>query len=149
MTKEERIKELAEEHKRKDNEISESIGLGFDGFKDADWHAVRMECREDVALKAMAFMVSELAGYIANKLTSEGRYDLLFCLKKHSGIENSDEVAKQMEGIEAQREALRANFKAEVMKIEAEYGNVCTKEFEEDMKEVLEIAEEENAKGAH
>lgn len=120
MTKEERIKALAEDHKRQDNEISESIGLGFDSFKDEDWHAVRMECREDVALKAMSFMISQLSEYIAHKLTSEGRYDLLFCLRKYSGIENSEEVDKQMQEIEAKRTELREHFKAEVMKIESE-----------------------------
>lgn len=123
MTKEERIKELAEEHKKQDNEISESIGLGFDSFKDEDWHAVRMECREDVALKAMSFMISQLSEYIAHKLTSEGRYDLLFCLRKYSGMENSEEIAKEMEVIEAKRLELREHFKTEAMKIEAECEN--------------------------
>ncbi len=127
MTKEERMQELAEEHKRKDNEIYEKIGLGFDSFKDEDWHSMRMECREDVSLKALAFMVSQIAEYISVKLTSEGHYDFLFCFRKHSNINDSEEVANQMQAIESERQKLRDNFKVEAMKIEAEYSDEAPK----------------------
>ncbi len=128
MTKEERMQGLAEEHKRKDNEIYEKIGLGFDSFKDEDWHSMRMECREDVALKAMAFIISQISECVAGKLTSEGHFDFLFCIRKHSDFDESGEMAKQMRGIEAERQKLRDSFNAEAMKIEAEYSNEAHKE---------------------
>jgi hypothetical protein len=125
MTKEEKLAAIALEYHQQEQHICYSAEMGLTDFKGADWRALRVGCNENKGnqLRCAAFIMSTIHDYIANKLEGEGSFDILFCIKKHSGPERYEEVAKTMADIEERRAVIIKDAKVKVEKVWAEHEN--------------------------
>jgi len=148
-TKEEKLTALYLEYKKKEQEICKEYGMGIDNFKDELWKSLRVKVASIAVLQASSWITTQFTQHIADQIDGEGVYDFLFCIKKikESGIKDS--VNETMREAERKRKDLTAAFQKDMNKIEAEELNICTKQFEEDMKEIEQIHYEQDIGASH